>query len=116
MNSIAIITDAAPDTQTLRLIEYRIVTVDGQRYVITRTADDNGVIELIAWEPRASHDRETTIHGERLGALSMRAVPKGADFDDFWNECDEEARRVIAAAYPDVRGEYRDGSFIEEAP
>lgn len=111
---LCIVTDEAPDANVVELIDVR--ALNSGRYTVTRTADDNGVIEIIAWEPWASHDRETTIRGERLGAVSMRAVPKGADFDDFWNECDEEARRVIAAAFPGARGEYNDGSFIEEAP
>lgn len=110
---ISIITDEAPDANVVDLIDAR--TLSGGRYTVTRTADVNGVIELIAWEPWANHDRETAIRGERLGAVSMRAVPKGADFDAFWNQCDDEAHRVIAAAYPDVRGEYRDGSLIAEA-
>lgn len=111
-----IITEEAPDASVSRLIELREIRLDGRHYVVTRTRDVNDIIELIAWESWASHDRETTILGERFGAVSMRSAPNGTDLDAFWGECDAAACRVIAAAFPNAIGAYNDGSFTEEAP
>lgn len=113
---LTLITRASTEPNVVRLLELRTVAIDGSEFVVTRTRDVNGNVELLAWEPWANHDRKTTVLGERLGAVAMREVPDGADFDDFWGECDAYACRVIDAAFPDARGEYVDGSFVEVSP
>lgn len=112
------------------LLELRNVSVDGREFTITRLRE-NGITELVAWEPFDGHSQTTKILGVRLGAITLRPlpsyVPQAAcvpSFNDarnvaisaFHNACDDESYRIIAAAFPERRGRYEEGVIVEVSP